>query len=98
MLPGSSYIKGDVMPKYGYEDTTHVGIAIIGDVQVRPGPFIHASSASLNDYLEDGCDPVVLFVGVVNVAGLLLARIEELTGRDPAEELRHIAAHINEEE
>ena len=84
------------MADYTYEDATRLGIAVVTDAYLTPGPFEHVSSAALNDYLDDDVDPALLFVGVLNVAGRLLERIHELTGNAPDDELQLLAARLND--
>ena len=43
-------------------------------------------------YIGEGDDPVDLLTGAMNLCTLLLMRLEKLTGRDPQEELRYLAA------
>ena len=51
----------------------------------------------LVELTSDEQSTVDLLFGLQNIAGILLVRLEKLAGREPLEELRHLAAKYGEQ-
>lgn len=63
---------------------------------LQDAPDAESALPLLHMYLQDGVSDMELYIGMTNLAVILLVRLEKMAGRQPLDELAYLAERYGE--